>query len=157
MRRGRARGRRSPTPGSSGWRTVAIERLSFGEKRRAGLAAVLAMDPRLLLLDEPTAGLDPAGERELAVVLARLAHERGTAIVVATHAIHLVPLLADRALVLGDGRVLADGAVLDVLADLPLLVQARLRAPAAPDVGCREIPRHSPAPPEVPSWNVARS
>ncbi len=129
-----------------------IERLSFGEKRRAGLAAVLAMTPRLLLLDEPTAGLDPAGERELAAVLARLARERGTAVIVATHAIQLVPLLADRAVVLGEGRILADGPAADVLADVPLLVRARLRAPCAPDVA-----GHSPAPVEVPSWNVARS
>lgn len=126
-----------------------IERLSFGEKRRAGLAAVLAMDPRLLLLDEPTSGLDPAGERELATVLARLARDRGTAVVVATHAIHLVPLLADRALVLGGGGVLADGPVADVLEDVPLLVHARLRAP--------EVGRHPPTPVEVRSWSVARS
>jgi cobalt/nickel transport system ATP-binding protein len=134
-----------------------IERLSFGEKRRAGLAAVLAMDPLLLLLDEPTSGLDPAGERELAAVLARLAHDRRTAVVIATHAIQLVPLLADRVLVLGDGGVLADGPAADVLADLPLLVHARLRAPCASDVGHRELPCQSPAPVEVPSWNVARS
>ncbi len=126
-----------------------IERLSFGEKRRAGLAAVLAMAPRLLLLDEPTAGLDPAGERELAAVLARLAHERGTAAVVATHAIHLVPLLADRAVVLGDGRILADGGAADVLADVPLLVRARLRAPCVPDPARGEVSRHSPAPVEA--------
>jgi cobalt/nickel transport system ATP-binding protein len=136
----------------------AIERLSFGEKRRAGLAAVLAMSPRLLLLDEPTAGLDPAGEVELAAVLARLARERGTAVVVATHAIDLVPLLADRAVVLGEGRVLADGRVAAVLADVPLLVRARLRAPRALEAVTRgEGPLHSCAPVEVPSWNVVRS
>jgi len=136
----------------------AIERLSFGEKRRAGLAAVLAMCPRLLLLDEPTAGLDPAGEVELAAVLARLARERGTAVIVATHAIDLVPLLADRAVVLGEGRVLADGPVAAVLADVPLLVRARLRAPGALDPSApHDGRRHSHAPGEVPSWSVARS
>ena len=136
----------------------AIERLSFGEKRRAALAAVIAMCPRLLLLDEPTAGLDPAGEVELAAVLARLARERSTAVVVATHAIDLVPLLADRAVVLGEGRVLADGPVAAVLGDVPLLVRARLRAPGALDAPVRrDGPRHSHAPVEVPSWKIVRS
>jgi cobalt/nickel transport system ATP-binding protein len=95
---------------------------------------------------------------ELAAVLERLARERSTAVVVATHAIDLVPRLADRAVVLGEGRVLADGPVAAVLGDVALLVRARLRAPGALDAPAR---RDGPRPPhplvEVPSWNVVRS
>jgi cobalt/nickel transport system ATP-binding protein len=106
-----------------------VDELSFGEKRRAGLAGVLAMEPSLFLLDEPTAGLDPLGEQEIAALLARVARERGAAMVVATHAVDLVPVVADRAIVLGDGRILADVAIAELFADAGLLARARLRAP----------------------------
>ena len=69
-----------------------IEELSFGEKKRACLAGVLAMRPRLLLLDEPTAGLDPAGEEALVELLAAI----DATLVVATHAVDLVPRLCAR-------------------------------------------------------------
>jgi cobalt/nickel transport system ATP-binding protein len=106
-----------------------VDALSFGEKRRAGLAGVLAMEPTLFLLDEPTSGLDPLGEQEIASLLGRLARERGATLLVATHAVDLVPTLADRAVVLGEGRILADGPVADLFSDAALLVRARLRAP----------------------------
>ena len=67
-----------------------VESLSFGEQKRACLAGALAMSPRLLLLDEPTAGLDPAGELEFCETLSELV-ENGTALIAATHAVDLVP------------------------------------------------------------------
>jgi cobalt/nickel transport system ATP-binding protein len=102
-----------------------IDTLSFGEKKRACLAGVLAMRPKVLLLDEPTAGLDPAGEVELLRHLDSL-HKSGTTLVCATHAMHLVPLLADRVLVLDAGSIAADGAPATLLADTALLGRARL-------------------------------
>ncbi len=134
-----------------------VEQLSFGEKRRAGLAAVLAMRPSLLLLDEPTSGLDPLGEEEIAALLAHLARERGATLLVATHAVDLVPALADRAVILGEGGVLADGPIPDLFADATLLARARLRAPrslepfgTAGSSGRRA--RH--ASPTEPTWNA---
>jgi cobalt/nickel transport system ATP-binding protein len=102
-----------------------IETLSFGEKKRVGLAGVLAMRPEVLLLDEPTAGLDPAGERALVRLLLSL----GRTLVIATHAMDLLPWLATRVVVLGGGRVVADGPATEVLGEEHLLERASLRAP----------------------------
>ncbi|HVW30576.1 MAG TPA: ABC transporter ATP-binding protein [Polyangiaceae bacterium] len=105
-----------------------VESLSFGEQKRACLAGALAMMPKLLLLDEPTAGLDPAGELEFCDTLRALG-ETGTGLIAATHAVDLVPRFAKRVLVLGEGRVLADGPCRSVLRDEALLARARLRRP----------------------------
>jgi len=89
--------------------------LSTGERQRAALAAVLAAEPRALLLDEPTRGLDAPRKDELARLLAELA-SAGTAVLVATHDVELVAGLAERAVVLEGGRKTADGPVREVLA-----------------------------------------
>ena len=148
--------------GLAGLEDRATDALSFGEKRRAGLAAILAMEPSVLLLDEPTAGLDPLGEQEIAALLARLSRDRGAALVVATHAVDLVPLLADRAVVLGEGRILFDGPVPALFADAALLARARLRAPWVAELWrAHGLPPRDGRPPltlqEALAWNAARS
>lgn len=105
-----------------------IETLSFGERKAAALAGTLAMRPALLLLDEPTAGLDPLAENNLCSVLRELA-QNGTTLVVATHAVDLVPHFATRVVLLGEGRVLADGPCREVLSQTDLLARARVRRP----------------------------
>ncbi|WNG37147.1 energy-coupling factor ABC transporter ATP-binding protein [Archangium violaceum] len=117
-----------------------IEALSFGEKKRACLAGVLAMHPAVLLLDEPTAGLDPMGERETSGLLRRLAREREVALLVSTHATDEVPFFADRVAILGEGRLLAFGAPADVFRDAALLARARLRAPAVAELWAHLAP-----------------
>lgn len=105
-----------------------IETLSLGERKRASLAGVLAMQPKLLLLDEPTAGLDPHGEISLCNTLNEL-RRSGVTLLVATHAVDLVPSFATRVLLLAEGRVLADGACRDVLVQEELLARACVRRP----------------------------
>ena len=115
--------------GASALRERPIESLSEGEKKRVCLAGVLAMKPALLLLDEPTAGLDPAAERRTATLLRGLADRLGTAMIVATHAIDLVPHFADHVAVLGDGRLLAWADCATVMTDRATLERAQLRLP----------------------------
>ena len=89
--------------------------LSAGEQERVALAAVLAGNPPLLLLDEPTRGMDGGRKLALGALLTRLA-SRGTAIVLATHDVELAASIATRVALLGDGEIVADGSPREVLA-----------------------------------------
>ncbi|MEV6397906.1 ATP-binding cassette domain-containing protein [Streptomyces sp. NPDC051907] len=101
--------------------------LSYGQRKRAAIAGAVAMRPRVLILDEPTAGLDPHGQERLLEVLGRL-RESGTTVVMATHDVDLALRWADDAAVLSpDG--LRTGPVAELLADQALLDAARLRRP----------------------------
>jgi cobalt/nickel transport system ATP-binding protein len=100
--------------------------LSGGEKKRAAIASVLSLRPDVVLLDEPTASLDPRTKWVLVDLVQRLA-AAGRTLVVATHELDIVPLIADRVVVLSEeGRVVADGAPAAILADRDLLVRANL-------------------------------
>ena len=100
--------------------------LSGGEKKRAAIASVLSLRPEVVLLDEPTASLDPRTKWVLVDLIQRLA-AAGRTLIVATHELDIVPLIADRAVVLSEeGRVVADGPPAAVLADRDLLIRANL-------------------------------
>jgi cobalt/nickel transport system ATP-binding protein len=104
--------------------------LSFGQKKRVALAGVLAMRPEVVLLDEPTAGLDPSGVGEMLAALARL-RAAGTTLVLATHDMDLAYAWADEVAVLHEGRLLGQGEPEAILGDEELLRTARLRMPGA--------------------------
>jgi cobalt/nickel transport system ATP-binding protein len=106
--------------------------LSFGQRKRAAIAGAVAMAPRLLILDEPTAGLDPAGVEELLETLAAL-EAGGTTTALATHDVDLALRWADEVAVVAAGRVVA-GPAGAVLADAALLRSARLGPAWAPAV-----------------------
>jgi polar amino acid transport system ATP-binding protein len=89
--------------------------LSGGEQQRVAIARALAMDPKALLLDEPTAALDPERKAEVVEVLDRLAEE-GTTMIIVTHEPAVVRGIADHAIVLKNGRLTAQGAPADILA-----------------------------------------
>ncbi|MDN5748218.1 MAG: ATP-binding cassette domain-containing protein [Pseudonocardia sp.] len=106
--------------------------LSFGQKKRVAVAGAVAMAPRLLVLDEPTAGLDPAGVEELLLTLAAL-HADGTTPVLSTHDVDLAHRWADEVAVVAQRRVVA-GPAEDILGDAALLRAARLGPAWAPAV-----------------------
>ncbi len=106
------------------------QQLSYGQRKRVSLAGALAMRPQVLLLDEPTAGLDPAGAAQLVHTLALLRQE-GTAIVLSTHDVDLAYAFADTAVVLHDGGV-RTGACGEIMTDAALMERARLELPWAP-------------------------
>lgn len=99
--------------------------LSVGERKRVALATVLAMDPSILVLDEPTAGLDPRGRRSLIHLLRGLE----ATMLVSTHDMALVAELFPRTIVLDRGRVVADGPTAGIMADPAFLEAHGLEAP----------------------------
>ena len=100
-------------------------RLSSGEKRLVTIAAVLAMSPDVLVLDEPSAGLDPRSRRQIIQWLSQYRHTK----ILASHDLDLVLELCQRTIVLSEGRVLADGSTLDIFKDQSLLERSHLEQP----------------------------
>lgn len=101
-------------------------RLSGGEKKRVALAALLTLNPSVLLLDEPTAGLDPRSQSML-IDLLEMLHARGLTLITATHDLTLLPHIADRGIVLNDAhRLAADMPTPELLAAEPLLLDVNL-------------------------------
>ncbi len=103
--------------------------LSGGQKRRAAIAGVLAMEPEVLVLDEPTAGLDPAGRDEILDQVARLHRERGMAVVLVSHSMEDVARYAERLVVLDAGQVILDGTPRQVFLHFRELEKMGLSAP----------------------------
>ncbi len=99
--------------------------LSFGQRRRVAVATVLAMEPEILVLDEPSSNLDPTSRRELADILRGL----DVTVLMVTHDLPYALELCPRAVVLSDGVVVADGRTLDVLTDGALMGAHRLELP----------------------------
>ena len=105
-----------------------VHMLSFGQKRRAAIAGIVAMRPRVLLLDEPTAGLDPHGVSQLLAALDALA-AAGTALVLSTHDVDLAYGWAETMALMDRGRIIAQGPPEEALADDAALARAGLRRP----------------------------
>ncbi len=106
-------------------RSATPHHLSFGQRRRVAIATVLATRPDVLVLDEPTANLDPAARRELTDVLAGL----DITLLVVTHDLPYALELCPRAVILDGGRITADGPTAEILADTDLLAAHRLYLP----------------------------
>ncbi|MBY9079980.1 energy-coupling factor transporter ATPase [Paenibacillus sp. HN-1] len=104
-------------------------RLSGGQMRKAAIASVLAADPEILVLDEPTASLDPVSRRELIGLLNRLCRERGRTVIVVTHRMDELLPCADRWLVLNQGRAVFQGGVRELARNPGLLADCGLAVP----------------------------
>lgn len=103
--------------------------LSGGQKRKVALAGLLALEPDILVLDEPTAGLDPQSRQDLLCNIKRLSHEEGRTIIFVTHSMEEVALLADRVYVLAEGRNAADGTPRDIFANREFIARHRIGTP----------------------------
>jgi cobalt/nickel transport system ATP-binding protein len=99
--------------------------LSFGQRRRVAVATVLAMEPEIVVLDEPSSNLDPASRRELADILTSL----DITVLMVTHDLPYALQLCPRSVVLSDGVIVADGSTLDILTDDALMKAHRLELP----------------------------
>jgi energy-coupling factor transport system ATP-binding protein len=108
--------------------------LSGGEMRRVALAGVLALEPEVLVLDEPTAGLDPRGRRELLAALRALHDERGTALIFVSHNMDEVAELVTRVDVLSEGQTVLSGPVREVFRQEQRLRELGLGVPAATEL-----------------------
>ena len=103
--------------------------LSGGQKRRVAIAGVIAMEPEVLVLDEPSAGLDPQGREELLANIRQYHRARGTTVVLVSHSMEEIARNVDRIIVLSDGHVLMSGAPREVFARGEELVAAGLDVP----------------------------
>jgi energy-coupling factor transport system ATP-binding protein len=115
-----------------------VHALSGGQRRRVAIAGVLAMRTPVLVLDEPMAGLDPRGRRELLELLVRLQKDRDLTLVVCSASLTDASLLCDRFVVLDDGRVVMDGPVREVLREADRLAQLDITLPE-PVIGAQEM------------------
>jgi ABC-2 type transport system ATP-binding protein len=106
-----------------------IASYSRGMRQRLGIARSLVNDPSVVFLDEPTLGLDPAGQRQVLALVRRLAEERGVTVVLCTHLLGEVEELCTRVLILNRGRVVADGTVSEVVRRVGAARSARVRVP----------------------------
>lgn len=103
--------------------------LSGGEKRRAAMAGVLVMNPELLILDEPTAGLDPRGRREILREIKELHREENLTVVIVSHSMEDIAWLAEELVVLQDGEIILRGTPREVFAGEERLKEAGLAVP----------------------------
>ena len=113
--------------GMTGYEQRSPHHLSVGEKKRIAIATVLSMNPEILVIDEPTANLDPGSKWSLIGLLERLPMTK----IVASHDLELVQALCQRTIILDQGKVIVDGATEHILADIPLLVAHGLAPPEA--------------------------
>ncbi len=102
--------------------------LSGGQKRRVALAGILAMEPEILILDEPTAGLDPEGEVAMYEIFKKL-HREGTGVVVVTHNLDHALEHTERTIIFNEGKIVEDGKTMDILYNKKMLEENELEVP----------------------------
>ena len=128
--------------GMAAYKKHAPHLLSGGQKQRVAIAGVLAMQPKTIVLDEPTAMLDPQGRQEVVSIVEKLSREQNITVILITH--HMdEAICADRVIAMDDGKIIADGAPKDVFTKIDLLQSVGLTAPqttlllkALDDDGC---------------------
>jgi energy-coupling factor transport system ATP-binding protein len=135
--------------GLSGYESRQPSALSGGQQQRVAIACVLAMDPEILVLDEPTSELDPIGSEQVMEVIARLNRELGKTIFMVTHDMEFVAKYASRVLVLNDCCLMEDGNPQDIFGKEDLLKAARIRPPQVCEVS-QQLRLHGYSIPRIP-------
>lgn len=103
--------------------------LSGGQQQRLAIAAVLAMSPQILIMDEPTSNLDPIGKQEVFDMAARLNQEKGMTVIVIEHEVEVMARYADRVIVLDGGRIVMNGTPQEIFSRVDELAALHLRVP----------------------------
>jgi cobalt/nickel transport system ATP-binding protein len=135
----------------SRYKDYAPQYLSGGEKRRVSIADILAMQPEMILLDEPTASLDPENADVLEQILLEL-NRKGITIVISTHDVNFAYRIAQRAIVFSQGKIIADAVVDEIFAQTEILEKSGLKKPllyeafefmqtGIPDISNKKKPR----------------
>lgn len=105
--------------------------LSGGQQQRLAIAAVLAMSPKILIMDEPTSNLDPIGKQEVFDMAAQLNRERGMTVIVIEHEVEVMARYADRVIVMSEGRIVMNGTPQEIFSQVDVLAALKLRVPEA--------------------------
>lgn len=113
----------------TGFEERAPHHLSTGEKKKVAIAGILAMKPEVLVLDEPTAGLDPGGAMRLIKLINGMNRYLGITTIVSTHEVDIVPMLADRVCIMSRGKIIGDGTPLEIFSSPELIKKTHLRLP----------------------------
>jgi len=113
----------------TGFEERAPHHLSTGEKKKVAIAGILAMKPEVLVLDEPTAGLDPGGAMRLIKLINGMNRYLGITTIVSTHEVDIVPMLADRVCIMSMGKIIGDGTPLEIFSSPELIKKTHLRLP----------------------------
>ena len=114
--------------GLEGVERKAPHQLSGGEKKKVAIAGILAMQPKIMVLDEPTAGLDPKGASQIMKLLYEL-NQKGITIVISTHDVDMVPLYASKVYIMSKGTIIKEGSPQEIFKDATTIRDANLRLP----------------------------
>jgi cobalt/nickel transport system ATP-binding protein len=120
--------------GLTGFEERAPHHLSGGQKKLVAIAGILAMRPEVIVLDEPTAGLDPLSSARILELIMKMNRELGITLLLSTHDVDVVPYFAERVFVLHHGKLEADGSPNEIFNDPELLRKAHLRLPRVAEV-----------------------
>ena len=118
--------------------------LSGGQKRRVAIAGIIAMDPEVLVLDEPAAGLDPRGRREILGGLRRYAEEKGGSVILVSHSMEDMAMYCDEVIVMNNAEVFRTGTVSEIFSEAELLASVGLDVPAISGIAAELISRGIP-------------
>ncbi|WP_292488085.1 energy-coupling factor ABC transporter ATP-binding protein [Methanohalobium sp.] len=114
--------------GLEGFEDKVPHHLSYGQKKKVAMASVLSMEPKILVIDEPTANLDPRSRKELIKLINKLNKNQGITIIMATHDVNALPQLSDRVYVLNH-KIIAQGSPREIFSDSTVLKENNLEAP----------------------------